>query len=291
MQANMHRRLLFPTLSLILASVSPALAAEMVEVAPLRTTAPWIIELDESECRMSRRFGSDNATTWVQINRDGPLSSYTLAISSSDLPKRSSFDAQIRFDGDEDWTPSKVARSKTAGGADFFVFPEIPDTFWQGLAQRFTDNVPIVLRIRAGRNEVAFNLQKMKAVKVELDKCEDALMSKAGLDGPSLRALQQPATPIGSPLDWIKSEDYPFTMLSMGKSAALLVWLDIDETGKVTDCRVINAIGDGPFRKRGCEKLIERAKFQPAISASGSPIRSYMERKIIWTVEGEGFRR
>ncbi|MBO9581252.1 MAG: energy transducer TonB [Sphingobium sp.] len=131
----------------------------------------------------------------------------------------------------------------------------------------------------------------MKAVKVELDKCEDALMSKAGLDGPSLRTLQRPATPIGSPSDWIKSDDYPFTMMSMGKSAALLVWLGIDETGKVTDCRVINGIGDGPFRKRSCDKLVERAKFEPAISASGSPARSYTERKIFWTLEGEDFRR
>ncbi|MBO9581253.1 MAG: hypothetical protein J7498_10220 [Sphingobium sp.] len=120
------------TLSATLAIGGLAHAAEPIEVAPLRSAAPWVIEIDESECRMSRRFGSDNAPAWVQINRDGPLSSYSLAVSSSDLPKRPGFDAEIRFDGDENWTQSQVARSTTASGEDFSFFQKFPMRFGKG---------------------------------------------------------------------------------------------------------------------------------------------------------------
>jgi hypothetical protein len=284
---RMRWRPFLPALLIAAAIGGDASAKTEVEVVPLETKAPWQVDYGENECRMARKFDVGNKAAVVQLNRDGPLSTFNLAISAPGTPSARDFrarNARLRFDGDADWVWSIVTRSKSTSGQEFMIFPRLNPSFWSGLEQRIAENRPVILRIGVGGFQMAFNLQKMKALKTEFDKCEDVLMNNAGFDGAALRSLRQRASPIPSSLPWLKSSDYPKEQAFQERQDALLVWLDIDATGSTTDCRVLDSLGDEAFHKVTCELLTKRAKFAPAISAEGTPVRSYRESLVFWTI-------
>lgn len=78
------------------------------------------------------------------------------------------------------------------------------------------------------------------------------------------------------------SEDYPTQARREDRGGATAVSLLIDQTGAIKDCVIEQSSGVATIDAQTCILLTERAKFQPARDASGTPIRSSKTLRFRW---------
>jgi protein TonB len=61
----------------------------------------------------------------------------------------------------------------------------------------------------------------------------------------------------------------------------------IDEHGKVAGCHVEKASGIPIFDVMGCQVILQRMKFAPALDGKGQPTRStYITPPVKWQIDG-----
>ena len=80
--------------------------------------------------------------------------------------------------------------------------------------------------------------------------------------------LLMTATPVGSPGDWITTEDYPEEALKSGVEGTVDFSLSVTKGGAVSDCKILQSSGSEILDTETCSLLIERAQFEPAEATS-----------------------
>ena len=65
-------------------------------------------------------------------------------------------------------------------------------------------------------------------------------------------------------------------------ASATTMELDIDTTGRVTACRVVEPSGMPSLDAKACSIAVEKARYQPAIDASGQPTPTRKRLKVSW---------
>ena len=89
-------------------------------------------------------------------------------------------------------------------------------------------------------------------------------------------------TPIGSEYGWVTNADYPLDAWRNGEEGFVDYELDVDQAGKVTDCRIAHSSGFPALDAQTCRLLIERARFDPAQDSRRKPIAGVFYGSIIW---------
>ncbi|WBO24656.1 energy transducer TonB [Sphingomonas abietis] len=92
------------------------------------------------------------------------------------------------------------------------------------------------------------------------------------------------ARPLGYPGDWITSEDYPADAIRLKVEGATGFRLDIDADGAVARCTVTATSGSDELDQTACELLVRRARFSPAMDASGHPIAATYSSSVRWQI-------
>lgn len=279
-------KLMFAALACLLATTGAAAASRPSQDSkPLEPSSSWRVNFGDTQCSLIRKFGAGRTLSTVQLDRDGPLSDFNLGVTMTTVPEmKKHYRVDVQFDGDSHWTKANTVASTLPDGTKLLGFPDLRNSFWKGLDERFATDAPVVLRLRFKRREIAFNLQKMKKLKKVLDQCEDNLMTAIGLDGPTLRALRTQARALPGASHWIDPDkDYPPKMHRKGKSGLVRVRLIIGKSGRLTGCNVLASIGGDAFGKVTCDLMLAHAQYKPAISASGKPVKSYFETRVRWT--------
>lgn len=105
-----------------------------------------------------------------------------------------------------------------------------------------------------------------------------ALASDAGTD------VVEPATPQGSPGQWVTAEDYPATALRAGHEGVTSFILTIDPQGVVADCQISGTSGDTALDDMTCKLLRQRARFAPARDKRGKSVTSAWRSRIRWAI-------
>lgn len=119
---------------------------------------------------------------------------------------------------------------------------------------------------------------------VAMRACTDELLDHWGLDPAVQRTLSSKATPLVSPLTWLKPDDFPTQPLMSGKSALVRFRLTVDSDGSPTDCAVQSATLGPKYAETTCSLLKARAKFNPARDKDGKPTASYYTSTVSWIV-------
>jgi TonB family protein len=83
---------------------------------------------------------------------------------------------------------------------------------------------------------------------------------------------------------FITPDDYPAKALHDEEQGNTTVRFEIDERGRVSNCLVTASSGSRALDEQTCSLITRRARFDPARSASGLPIRSTATRTIRWTL-------
>lgn len=288
------------TLSVILplCLTTPAFAADE---GPLRlpATTKWRMEYANDSCELIRQYGTGKEAVIMVMQQFQPGDQFQVTLVGK--PVRTTDETRhlrIRFGPSEEWQTVTHSRGSTAdkqpmvliNGQVRLAQTEMPDgpadtAAWLALApltpEREAKVTEFLFDPRYGNNNiVVLDLGSMGPPMAAIHKCTDALVTSWGLNPQEQKSLLKRASPKSSPAQWMKSFDYPTLALWAGQRALINFRLNVDMGGKVTDCQIQAAIGEPEFSKAVCQKLMQRADFEPALNAAGQPVASYFVNAV-----------
>lgn len=101
---------------------------------------------------------------------------------------------------------------------------------------------------------------------------------------PAAPTINKSAAAKGNPANWVTDADYPARAMREGKEGVTAVAWDINEQGRVENCRVTSSSGTPELDEAACRALTRRGRYSPALDQSGNPIRSTSSRRIRWQI-------
>ncbi len=255
----------------LIAAVPIAASAE-----PLQPTSKWNVDYGVAQCTAARNYGTESEPLYVIMKPSpfGGVMRLLFARKGEFLSPASEQYASLRFD---DQPAMKVKALK-------FSSPDRKLTV-------YSVNLPTEkFRVRHAAKAVGittkglderFALDSIAPLLNELERCRTDLLQLYNADRLKIREIAQPVEPLSS---LYSAEDYPSDALSRYGQGKVEFSLLVDETGKVQDCSVDTSAGDATLDTMSCYVIQERAKFRPAVSMDGMPVKSIYNQQILWEI-------
>lgn len=99
---------------------------------------------------------------------------------------------------------------------------------------------------------------------------------------PAAQGAARSAAPVYSPGSWVTHADYPVAALRAGLEGTTGFRIAVDGEGRVSSCVIISSSGHAVLDHATCELVTRRARFTPAVDASGRPVVSHFSSRIRW---------
>jgi len=117
-----------------------------------------------------------------------------------------------------------------------------------------------------------------------IEKCNLDLQAQWNVGEERMAGFKSLAEPLKNLAHYLDSEDYPYQAVREHLDGAVHVALMIDEKGVLKDCVAEKTSGVASLDAQTCAVLVARAKFRPAINASGEPVRSVRTTPVRWAL-------
>ena len=103
------------------------------------------------------------------------------------------------------------------------------------------------------------------------------------VDWRSDRTPQAPI-PVGSPANWVSSEDYPQSALAERREGIVAFSVLVGPHGKVLSCNIDVSSGHQDLDEAVCKNVEARARFSPAVDRMGSYVSGTFKSRVNWTI-------
>lgn len=281
-------RFVFWTFIVLLLAAPVTLRAEEPRTIELARKGPWVADYDVNRCRMIGRFGEgDNELTAI-FTRYGPGDWIYVTIVGDKLALRANkslpdvkyafgpgqdLTSKSVFAGTVDGKPALISNASRLDGSTIILRDpkEIPPRISEAQETAITQFDLLFGQSRSFRLE----LGSMGKPMAQMRKCIDLLMASWGYDPKQYATLQQPALPRNHPGNWLTYTDYPHSALTKGHQGTVKFRLDVDETGKVSNCHILEQTQPADFGDLSCRLLMKRAQFDPALDSAGQAVKSF----------------
>lgn len=258
----------------LLSLVAPASA---VVPASVEQTSDWVLEAEPIHCRITAQAGTSNPVLleWTQVL---PYDSPKVRIVSERWKLKSSkseADVQITFVPEPSVREYKadVIRINGGGmGVQFFVKDPSIDKMdnFSALYFKLTDNEPVTIVLPEAS---AFR---------SLAACTLKLFESFGGDPASYKTMRTKPTSIGNPGIWCTLDDlHAVKDRGLGQGTATARFM-IRIDGKIEDCAVVSPGVTPELAASICNRLVERARYRPAIGIDGVAFPLMGTRRIQW---------
>lgn len=259
-------------------------AAESPPAIPKARLGAWEINYDIDSCNLLAEFGDGPQSTFVRLTRYQPGDRFDLSIYGeayefprSIVPVRVGFGLAepIKRDAMTGHAGNKLPllfvdslrldgwASATSGAEGPPVTPDM-----EHRASVLDLTIPGGKRFTLETGSFGKPMQAMRA-------CVDDLIRSWGYDAVQQATLSAKPEPRTKPGSWLTNADYPSGAARAEQNGIVQFRLDIDETGKITSCRVLHRTNPDSFSALTCKRIGQRAKFRPARDKNGKPVRSY----------------
>lgn len=91
--------------------------------------------------------------------------------------------------------------------------------------------------------------------------------------------------PIGSPASWIPPDGYPSAARDSAEEGRVAFTLEVDESGRVSDCKVTSSSGSPLLDETTCYYMSANARFTPARDAKNKIVPSKWSSAMTWKLE------
>ncbi|MBN8844068.1 MAG: hypothetical protein J0H88_12565 [Sphingomonadales bacterium] len=234
----------------------------------LAPSSPWNVDYAESECRLTRTFGTGPEALMLRISRGINLKAVEYTIAGKSLKIRDwNYDALLQLDpgGASYKFPALWYRLPT-GEAALRVFGE------SGLKPEETAATRTLSLAVEGAESLRLAVGNLEKPFAALDACYDDLLTTWGIDPAKIRALKTIAEPVDI-RSWHLFEN------GWARDAAkdkkwMTVRLDIDDTGRAKSCKALASSGSVELDAKVCALAIKNARLLPAVSASGEKVEA-----------------
>lgn len=93
------------------------------------------------------------------------------------------------------------------------------------------------------------------------------------------------AKPIGNPGSWIPQDSYPPAARATGEQGRVSFTLSIDDTGRVTDCKVTKSSESPLLDETTCNFMTANGRFEVARNKKNKPTPSKWSSSMMWKLE------
>jgi TonB family protein len=286
-RGQIHRSVRILALTLCAWPLDALAAAEPLVMAP---SSSWVMDYAADSCALRRTFQSGDQKALLEFRRYGPGDHFEVLVVSDTVPRKER-SPRVRFEPDTDWHEPAGARlaSNSAGSGVLFqdsIRPRRSAVAEWSEPERDARERAIIALTVADSFERTLTLQTgaMQRPMAAMRTCVQDLVSPTGADeGPPGPVARGPA-PVDLP-DWARriQEYYPPRMMLMGKGARISVRLVVGKDGKARSC-FADGSHEQDFLDTACVALMQFARFEPAIDASGEPAIGTYSTTIVYAV-------
>ena len=93
------------------------------------------------------------------------------------------------------------------------------------------------------------------------------------------------AKPIGNPGTWIPADGYPAPARATGEQGRVSFTLSVDETGRVSDCKVTKSSESPLLDETTCNFMTTNGRFEIARNKKNKPTPSKWSSSMTWKLE------
>ncbi|MBN9788406.1 hypothetical protein DMP17_07350 [Pseudonocardia sp. TMWB2A] len=284
-------------LTLAFLTMLPATQAVAGEEQPVRlqSSSKWVVNYADNGCRLLRQFGAGDEMVTLIMNRYGPEDDFQMTLAGK--PLRKFFGARevlVQF-GPKEQAQEKEFEEGSLGDVPALIFSymgvekiegyTVADAIARLSAPKeiAPERFAAISYLSVGKKQQAPLILETGALQkpfAALSACTDNLVESWGFDIQKEKTLQRRATPKDNYTSWIRTIDYPTDMLRAGQPAMVQFRLDVDATGAVTACHILETTRPKAFDDAVCHSMVKRANFEPAIDREGKPVASYFRRTV-----------
>jgi TonB family protein len=139
------------------------------------------------------------------------------------------------------------------------------------------------VRVTARGKQIAVSIPGAAKALTALRECIDLKLPEWGVDPKAYDALEVPPTDIEN-YEYMSSTDYPQDLLDANWTGDVITRLNVDATGKVTNCAVVVTGGHKSVDDISCFRAMQRGRFNPAIGADGKPTAAVRVRDVVFRI-------
>ena len=270
----------------------PNLAWAKVEPLSLARQGAWQVNYDDDSCHLLGAFGLGNDQIIFRLTRYQPGDEFTLTLYGEPLKTSAAYSPIKLAFGDGAPLQAKESMNGKNGTAAMIIVPEIFDVLDRKPSKAKPELPPVTAEQEATVKRLTFQFEGRKPLRLELGSmaaplkavraCNADLVKFWGLDPDVQAKLKRRPTPTISPGRWLRSEDYPKALWEKGQIGLVRFRLEVDAAGAVSGCHIQLKMKSTDFDKLSCDLITKRAKFVPALDATGAPVKSYYVNAVRW---------
>lgn len=287
-------------------SSQASLASEPFTVLEPRSS--WNLDYADDSCRLMRIFGEGDDATAFYIERYGPGDGFAMVVAGKLVRKVAA--REDRDDYDLQFGPYEKAREQAASLGDLGQYKpalimtgvafaddekikrpsysQFDPADYAGATRPFEQKISIEREAqiewldiaRDGRAPLRLALGPMGPPMAAMRKCTNDMAQAWGIDLAAHQQLTRPVVPTDNPGSWLNSNDYPRALLARGIQGLVQLRLSVGADGVPTQCHIQRSTRPQEFDDISCKRLLQRARFEPALDAQGKPIASFYRQAI-----------
>lgn len=262
---------------LAMVAASPSAAQPVQPLQPLKN---WVVDYAEAMCTAAREYGDPENPITFGIRPAPTGETYELLIGRNRAGPAYAEEMEGSVDfGRGPMTAWMLHYGSNSKKHDVYQFRISAADMAQARSAS-----TITFRAKGGP-DTSFILRSMPALLDGLDKCTADLKRYWNMDGRDNGTIAIPAK--GDVRSAFTPNDYPNEAIARRQEGTAQFLLLIDEKGGVAGCHVQKASGVPVLDAMGCQAIRERAKFTPAMSSTGKPVRStVVTPPVRWVLGG-----
>jgi TonB family protein len=250
----------------------PVVLTAAAEAAALQPTAKWVMEYNQGDCTLSRRFGEAGRAVTFGLRPSADMQSGELVMLRPDavpggvrrgrgrvtlLPERVSFPL--------DWASGSLAAGKGRG-----TRLSVEPAFWgklpaaETIVVEFGEAAPVQLAV----GKMTGALQAAKA-------CGDDLLRGFGADP---NAMVQPVN--GPTWHLFSTDDYPLEAIRNQQGGRVTFLATVTPAGRPLSCTVLASSRFELLDRQTCAIVMQRARFAPV----GGDAKRFFSASVRWEV-------
>lgn len=246
----------------------------------LKPMGAWVLDYAETHCLASRQYGTAKDPIYFGIRPAPNGQTYELLVGRARYGPEfaEEFEGRVIFSSE----PIRAWLLHYGGGGKKVSI----DQFRISAADMAQARTAKSVRLHAKfSSDVNFALYDMDALLKGLADCTEDLKRYWNIAPAERAKIGTP--PKGDIRSIFTAEDYPSEAIYRGQQGTVQFLLLIDATGKISACHVLRASGVPVLDGMGCQVIVKRAKFKPALDQQGKPVRSsYVTPPVTWRIGG-----
>ncbi len=244
---------------------------------PLAPSTSWTIDYADAQCILSRTFGTGKDSVILGIAMLPGTRSDEVLLIERGMPLNTARQPRVRVTmlpgGETAQDEADTAPMKDGGRIT-------------RIALKNAEIAPLVrsnrVDIQLEGRTISLNMAGIKAALSAAETCKADLLREWKLDPQIVTRAVQPPEPAAPPQSWVSDSDYPDKPLSKQERGRSIFRLDIDSSGKVTACTVIQTSSSAALDTETCRIMQGRARFKPARDADGNAVPSIWVDRFWW---------